>query len=85
MDEAYLHGCFAHTGQVSSIKVICNKQTGPSEGYGFVEFYSREAAEEVLQNYNGTGMPNTEQPFRLNWATFSAGDSEHPHTQRLFL
>ncbi|XP_024162573.1 polyadenylate-binding protein RBP47 isoform X2 [Rosa chinensis] len=74
MDEAYLHGCFAYTGQVSSVKVIRNKQTGQTEGYGFVEFYSREAAEEVLQTYNGTPMPNTEQPFRLNWATFSAGD-----------
>lgn len=60
--------------QVSSVKVIRNKQTGQTEGYGFVEFYSREAAEEVLQTYNGTPMPNTEQPFRLNWATFSAGD-----------
>ncbi|KAM1242959.1 hypothetical protein ACFX2G_035264 [Malus domestica] len=74
MDETYLHGCFAHTGQVSSVKVIRNKQTGQSEGYGFVEFYSREVAEEVLQNCNGAPMPNTEQPFRLNWATFSAGD-----------
>ncbi|XP_062091901.1 polyadenylate-binding protein RBP47-like [Humulus lupulus] len=74
MDETYLHGCFAHTGQVFSVKVIRNKQTGQSEGYGFVEFYSREAAEKVLQSFNGTVMPNTEQPFRLNWATFSAGE-----------
>jgi RNA recognition motif-containing protein len=27
-----------------------------------------------LQTYNGAVMPNTEQPFRLNWATFSTGD-----------
>ncbi|PON35844.1 Splicing factor-like protein [Parasponia andersonii] len=74
MDETYLHGCFAHTGQVFSVKVIRNKQTGQSEGYGFVELYSRDAAEKVLQSFNGTLMPNTEQPFRLNWATFSAGE-----------
>lgn len=60
--------------QVFSVKVIRNKQTGQSEGYGFVEFYSRTTAERVLQNYNGSVMPNTEQNFRLNWATFSAGD-----------
>ena len=60
--------------QVSSAKVIRNKQTGQSEGYGFVEFYSHEIAEKILQSYNGIVMPNTEQPFRLNWATFSAGD-----------
>lgn len=56
------------------MKVIRNKQTGQSEGYGFVEFYSRAAAEKVLQAYNGSLMPNTEQPFRLNWATFSQGE-----------
>ncbi|KAL4320231.1 hypothetical protein GQ457_18G016580 [Hibiscus cannabinus] len=74
MDETYLHGCFSQTGEVSSVKIIRNKQTGQSEGYGFVEFYSRTAAEKVLQSYNGSLMPNTEQPFRLNWASFSVNE-----------
>lgn len=43
--------------QVVSAKVIRNKQTGQSEGYGFVEFYSRATAEKVLQNFNGTMIP----------------------------
>lgn len=60
--------------QVSSVKIIRNKQTGQSEKYGFVEFLSHAAAEKVLQSFNGTMMPNTDQPFRLNWATFSTGD-----------
>ncbi|KAL6995557.1 Polyadenylate-binding protein rbp47c [Sarracenia purpurea var. burkii] len=59
--------------KVASIKVIRNKQTGLSEGYGFVEFFSHAAADKVLQNYTAKAMPNTEQPFRLNWATFSMG------------
>ncbi|KAK4770535.1 hypothetical protein SAY87_031067 [Trapa incisa] len=74
MDESYLHTCFASTGELASIKVIRNKQTGLSEGYGFVEFFSHTTAEKVLQNYSGMLMPNTDQPFRLNWATFSTGD-----------
>ncbi|RID62636.1 hypothetical protein BRARA_E01696 [Brassica rapa] len=74
MDETYLHTCFSHTNQVSSVKVIRNKQTCQSEGYGFVEFLSRSAAEEVLQSYSGVTMPNAEQPFRLNWASFSTGE-----------
>ncbi|KAI7736449.1 hypothetical protein M8C21_011844 [Ambrosia artemisiifolia] len=74
MDEDYLRNCFASTGEVASIKVIRNKQTGFSEGYGFVEFFSHSAAEKVLQTYTSIAMPNTEQPFRLNWATFSMGD-----------
>ncbi|XP_008220170.1 PREDICTED: polyadenylate-binding protein RBP47-like isoform X1 [Prunus mume] len=74
MDENYLHTCFASTGEIASIKVIRNKQTLLSEGYGFVEFFSHATAEKVLQTYTGILMPNTEQPFRLNWATFSTGD-----------
>lgn len=74
VDETYLHGCFAHTGEVISVKVIRNKITGHPEGYGFVEFVSHQAAERVLQSYNGTPMPGTEQPFRLNWASFGIGE-----------
>ncbi|XP_065879912.1 polyadenylate-binding protein RBP45-like isoform X2 [Euphorbia lathyris] len=74
MDENYLHNCFSHTGEVVSVKVIRNKQTGQVEGYGFIEFNSHGAAERVLQTYNGTAMPNGEQSFRLNWASFSGGD-----------
>ncbi|KAJ6328157.1 hypothetical protein OIU77_009949 [Salix suchowensis] len=74
MDENYLHSCFVSTGEIASIKVIRNKQTGLSEGYGFVEFFTHATAEKVLQNYGGILMPNTEQPFRLNWATFSTAN-----------
>ncbi|KAG6629941.1 hypothetical protein I3843_14G120200 [Carya illinoinensis] len=74
VDESYLHTCFAHTGEVVSIKIIRNKITGQPEGYGFVEFVSHAAAERILQTYNGTQMPGTEQTFRLNWASFGIGE-----------
>ncbi|XP_043688123.1 polyadenylate-binding protein RBP45 isoform X1 [Telopea speciosissima] len=74
MEESYLHSCFAHTGEVVSVKVIRNKQSGQSEGYGFIEFVSHAAADRALQSYNNTPMPNIEQNFRLNWATFSSGE-----------
>ncbi|MBA0708427.1 hypothetical protein Golax_023554, partial [Gossypium laxum] len=74
VDESYLNSCFAHTGELVSIKIIRNKITGLPEGYGFVEFVSHAAAERILQTYNGTPMPGTEQMFRLNWASFGAGE-----------
>nr|ACN40970.1 unknown [Picea sitchensis] len=74
MDEGYLHTCFSHTGELVSAKIIRNKYTGQSEGYGFMEFITRTAAEKIMQTYNGTLMPNTEQVFRMNWATFSMGE-----------
>ncbi|GFP97945.1 probable sugar phosphate/phosphate translocator at3g11320 [Phtheirospermum japonicum] len=46
---------------VSSIKVICNKNTGIPEGYGFVEFFNHTAAEKVLQSYIGITMTRIEQ------------------------
>ncbi|KAJ6685919.1 POLYADENYLATE-BINDING PROTEIN RBP47C-RELATED [Salix purpurea] len=83
MDENYLHTCFASTGEIASIKVIRSKQTGLSEGYGFVEFFTHATAEKVLQNYGGILMPNTEQPFRLNWATLSTGEKRSDTTPDL--
>ncbi|XXG52893.1 hypothetical protein AAC387_Pa03g1092 [Persea americana] len=74
VDETYLQSCFSHTGEVLSIKIIRNKITGQPEGYGFVEFVSHAAAERILQTYNGTQMPGTEQTFRLNWASFGIGE-----------
>ncbi|XP_021818088.1 polyadenylate-binding protein RBP47B'-like isoform X2 [Prunus avium] len=74
VDENYLNSCFAHTGEVISIKIIRNKITGQLEGYGFVEFVSHAAAEKNLHSYNGMPMPGTEQPYRLNWASFGIGE-----------
>ncbi|PWZ37721.1 Polyadenylate-binding protein RBP45 [Zea mays] len=52
--------------QIASVKIIRNKQTGYSEGYGFIEFSSRAAAEHTLVNFNGQMMPNVEMTFKLN-------------------
>ncbi|RAL37755.1 hypothetical protein DM860_000449 [Cuscuta australis] len=75
MDESYLSGCFSHTAEIASVKVIRNKFTAQPEGYGFIEFRSRAAAEAILQAYNGTLMPSTsDKYFRMNWATLGAGE-----------
>nr|GEV57311.1 polyadenylate-binding protein RBP45-like isoform X1 [Tanacetum cinerariifolium] len=73
MDETYVSNCFLPTGDVATVKIIRNKQSGQPEGYGFIEFRSRAGAENALQTYNGTPMPSSEQNFRLNWATLGAG------------
>lgn len=74
MDESYVNSCFVQSGEVRSVKLIRNKITQQLEGYGFIEFSSRAIAEQVLQSYNGQAMPNTEQTFRLNWATLGSGE-----------
>ncbi|KAG8046680.1 hypothetical protein GUJ93_ZPchr0008g12942 [Zizania palustris] len=72
MDENYISACFAPSGELQSVKLIRDKQTGQLQGYGFIEFTTRAGAERVLQTYNGAMMPNIELPYRLNWA--SAGE-----------
>lgn len=74
MDENYIFGCFAQTGEVLTVKIIRNKQTQQSECYGFIEFASRATAQQVLQTYNGQVMPNSEQVFRMNWASLGSGE-----------
>ncbi|KAL5208544.1 hypothetical protein ABZP36_032979 [Zizania latifolia] len=74
MDENYLHNCFGPSGEVVTIKVIRNRHSGVSEGYGFVEFYSHASAEKALQNFSGHVMPNTDRAFKLNWASYSMGE-----------
>ncbi|XP_010536077.1 PREDICTED: polyadenylate-binding protein RBP47B' isoform X2 [Tarenaya hassleriana] len=73
VEDNYLTSCFSHTGELVSVKIIRNKITGQPEGYGFIEFVSHAAAERILQMYNGTQMPGTDQTFRLNWASFGSG------------
>ncbi|KAG8365081.1 hypothetical protein BUALT_Bualt18G0067100 [Buddleja alternifolia] len=80
MDENYLNSCFYPTGELLSAKVIRNKQSGQSEGYGFLEFRTRASAENILQTYNGAAMPNAEQSYRLNWASLGAGDKRTDDT-----
>lgn len=74
------HLLFSCISQVASIKVIRNKYTGISEGYGFVAFHSHATAEKVLQTYVSIVMPNTEQPFHLNWATINREDNKRSNS-----
>jgi hypothetical protein len=48
MDENFLYNLFAGTGTVTSVKIIRSKATNVSEGYGFIEFNSHDAASQVL-------------------------------------
>lgn len=63
------------------MKVIRNKQTNHSECYGFIEFANHAAAERALTTYNGALMPQTEQTFKLNWATLGAGQKRQDDSQ----
>ncbi len=53
MKEDELNKAFGQFGEVVSVKIIIDKRTGKSKGYGFVEMGSDEAADEALKGING--------------------------------
>lgn len=53
IDEADLRDSFGVYGTVTSVKIITDKFTGRSKGFGFVEMSSDEEAEKAIQELNG--------------------------------
>ncbi|XP_006657388.3 RNA-binding protein L-like [Oryza brachyantha] len=72
MDEGYLSTCFTRSPELMSVVIKRNKQTGQSDGYGFLNFADHASAHQILHSYNGQEMPNSDRDFRLNWVTTAA-------------
>ncbi len=47
---------FEQYGEVRDANIICDKQTGMSRGYGFVELNSEDTPDEVIEQANGAVM-----------------------------
>ena len=54
--EGQLQDIFAAHGTVESAKVIADKFTGQSRGFGFVEMSSGGEAQKAIQALNGTEL-----------------------------
>ena len=54
--DAQLQDLFAAHGTVESARVITDKFTGRSRGFGFVEMASNEEAQKAIQALNGTDL-----------------------------
>ncbi len=52
--EGNLEELFCAHGTVESARVITDRETGRSRGFGFVEMSSLEEAEEAVRQINGT-------------------------------
>lgn len=60
-DQA-LKAKFSEVGTVDSAKVITDRETGRSKGFGFIEMSSEEEAEAAISKFNGSdydGRPMT--------------------------
>ena len=54
--DADLHQQFSSFGQVQSAKVMMERDTGRSKGFGFVEMASSQEAEAAIQGLHGKNM-----------------------------
>lgn len=53
VEEADLREYFEEYGEVSSVKIITDKFSGRSKGFGFVEMSSDESAQKAIDELNG--------------------------------
>ncbi len=52
--EESLRDLFTSIGEVESVKIITDADTGRSKGFGFVEMSSAEDAKKAIEQLNGT-------------------------------
>ena len=52
-DRAELRAVFEQYGEVSSARVVTDRETGRSRGYGFVEMPNAEQAQAAIEALNG--------------------------------
>ena len=66
LSESELRDAFANFGAVSTVKILTDRETGRSRGFGFVEMPNRTEAEAAVANLNGKDVGG--RPLRVNEA-----------------
>ena len=66
MTEEELRGLFAQHGDVTSAKIISDKFTGQSKGFGFVEMPNQSQGESAVKALDGS--PISGRNLRVNEA-----------------
>lgn len=54
--ETTLTDMFSRAGEVVSARIITDRETGRSRGFGFVEMSSREEAEQAITMFNNANL-----------------------------
>ena len=66
LSESELRDAFENFGAVSTVKVLTDRETGRSRGFGFVEMPNQAEAEAAVANLNGKDVGG--RPLRVNEA-----------------
>ena len=65
-EEEGLRAAFAEYGTVTDARIVIDRDTGRSRGFGFVEMDDDAAAESAIENMNGAELDG--RPLRVNEA-----------------
>jgi RNA recognition motif-containing protein len=66
MSEDELRDAFGAFGEVSSVKILMDRETGRSRGFGFVEMPNKGEAETAIAQLNGKELGG--RALRINEA-----------------
>jgi cold-inducible RNA-binding protein len=69
-DDASLADAFSRYGNLTDAKVITDRDTGRSRGFGFVTFEDEESAQSALEGMNGQNLDG--RTLRVDLATEQA-------------
>ncbi|MGB6977447.1 MAG: RNA-binding protein [Gammaproteobacteria bacterium] len=64
--EAELETAFGDFGPIHEVKIVIDRETKKSRGFGFITFQSAEAADRAQQEMNGKDLNG--RPLRVNAA-----------------
>ncbi|MDR2921001.1 MAG: RNA-binding protein [Tannerella sp.] len=58
INDADLNELFAEYGEISSAKVIMDRETGRSKGFGFIEMADEAQGQKAIDDLNGAEYEN---------------------------
>jgi RNA recognition motif-containing protein len=66
VEESELKNVFSECGNVASVKIITDRDTGRSKGFGFVEMENSDEANACIDQLNGKEVDG--RPIKVNAA-----------------
>lgn len=88
LSEQDLQSAFAESGEVVSARIITDKFTGRSRGFGFVEMSNDDEAQQAIEKYNGVELAgraivvNEARPQENRGGGGGGGGDRHDRGQR---
>lgn len=67
-----LEDLFKQYGEIVSAKVVVDRMTGRSKGYGFVEMNAEDTAKTAMEGLNGADVKG--RPINVSYAKSQDGD-----------